>query len=281
MTNEPIDILIPFHPKDSPMLARCIESCRRHIPGVRRIILVSGRWPDLSSGCEVVFYRDDDFFPSGPNRACIYRKLFLRNFHIAWRAGWLFQQFVKLGAPRVIADLSRHYLVVDSDVVFLKDIALFHDGRALLVKEPRGYPPDFAYYKTYEHLFGEPACSNEYSFIANYMVFDAAIVEEMLRVIEQRSGAKWHDAVIRAMDCHGISEFSEFESYGLYLQHHHPDRFRFADVVGLQDFREIPEDFSAYADRADFVTAHEHMRVRGTFRYKVRSFMRYWGLLRE
>ena len=106
----------------------------------------------------------------------------------------------------------------------------------------RGYPPDFPYYKTYERLFGEPACSTDYSFIANYMLFDSVVVEEMLRVIEQRSGRPWYDAVIRAVDAHGISEFSEFESYGLYLQHHYPDRFRFADVVGLQDFREIPED---------------------------------------
>ena len=47
--------------------------------------------------------------------------------HILYRTKWVYQQFLKLYAFKVIPELSDSYVLVDSDTIFLRDIPFDSD----------------------------------------------------------------------------------------------------------------------------------------------------------
>ncbi len=69
-----------------------------------------------------------------------------------------------------------------------------------------------------ERLTGQGK-SVDFSFIAEHMIIDVAIMQELIRRIEQSTvdGDTWYEKIINATDSAEDQAFSEFETYGTYI----------------------------------------------------------------
>ena len=214
-----IDVFIPAHPKDFPVLPNAIRSIGDFITPVPHSITVIARKHSIdldnilkATGSQ--FLQEDEIIPN------------LKRSDIAPivcqgedRSGWYFQQFLKWG----LADLSNqnHYLIVDADILFIRDTPLFAGPKVIHYRTLQHHTP---YFETYEKLFGYRPQPDR-SFIANFMMLNSNIVREITSSIERRTGRVWHDAILKSIVPNILSSFSEYESYGYYVSRFYPDTF--------------------------------------------------------
>jgi hypothetical protein len=95
------------------------------------------------------------------------------------RAGWYFQQFIKLGYA-LRSDSLKYYIAWDSDTVLLRPIAVFEKGKPVFSMVKRVYHE--GYFRTLRALLNIEKKIKP-SFIAEYMVFDKNIVRELFEAI--------------------------------------------------------------------------------------------------
>lgn len=144
------------------------------------------------------------------------------------RAGWYFQQFIKLAWAWKCKD--DFYVVIDSDTIPLNPITFLNEDNIYLLTQKIEYHEP--YFDTINKLFlGKVYRPGNYSFIAENMVFDCRIVREILKEIENNNGIKgdaFYEKIMYAIDDKDVlnSGFSEFETYGCYLSIKHKNKFK-------------------------------------------------------
>lgn len=139
------------------------------------------------------------------------------------RAGWYFQQFLKLGTP-LATDGAPRWVLWDADTVLLRPTAFFdREGRALVARETEHHAP---YFRTLERLrgLGEVA---PFSFIAQHLPVRTDHLRALLERIapgEVVSGG-WVRRILDAVDPGHLTGagFSEYETYGSFVHAEHPD----------------------------------------------------------
>lgn len=133
------------------------------------------------------------------------------------RAGWYFQQFLKMGICRR-PDIGTHYLVWDSDTVLLRPLGFFDAHTRVLVNPKPGLHPP--YFRTLLRLTGIER-QVPYSFISEHLMMSTAQMRALLELIERRHPTleHWTTAVLAAVDDADLpgSGFSEFETYGNFV----------------------------------------------------------------
>jgi hypothetical protein len=182
------------------------------------------------------------------------------------RAPWLYQQLLKLGADRFVPDLTSSYLVVDSDVIFLRPVSFDPDteGRFPYSRALEFHLP---YRDAYERLFRK-APGAGFSLTAHHMLFDRAWLDEMRQQIEELHAKPWHDAFVDAAGTDTHSPISEWNIYGWWVLDHHPEASRhrqlqWSDVRGAPGLLER----AALAAHFDYVAAHAWAREPRPRRY--------------
>lgn len=137
------------------------------------------------------------------------------------RAGWYLQQFLKISVARA---RPRDALVAiwDGDTVPLRAIAFTDARRRIgLYAGTSWHAPYFA---TIESVLGlRPRESR--SFIAQCMALRNAWVHGLVESIEARHARHWIEAVLDALPRRCESEFSEYETLGVFAANHDPDGF--------------------------------------------------------
>ena len=74
---------------------------------------------------------------------------------------------------------------------------LFHNNKCVFYRGDQHHMP---YFKTYEKLFGYLP-EKQPSFIANYMIFNTAIIDEIIARIEKiNTTQKWHEIILNPGD---------------------------------------------------------------------------------
>lgn len=242
-----IDAVIPYHAKDRAILPLCLQGLRANLPVARVLIVCAAAEQAFveALGCEFV---DQDTVIAGLTRAA----------HPGPRYGWYFQQLLKLG----MADLvnTSHYLVVDSDTVFLHSLPLLDAaGRVLLTQASEYHRP---YFDTFERLLGFPA-PREYSFVAHHMIFDRELVRQLRG--ELLGKEPWYAKIMAAVgrDAPDVidSRFSEYETYGHYLKACHPDEFRIRTLKWSNvDFPPTPYRLFRLGQVFDYCSFHRYLR---------------------
>lgn len=113
----PIDVVIPAHEKDIPMLDLCIEGIKKNLVNVGTVYVVSKEgytnnalW--VPESCFPFSIRDVGNELGGDGGIGEHS-----------RRGWYFQQLLKFYAHHVIEGLSEYFLVLDSDTVILRPMA--------------------------------------------------------------------------------------------------------------------------------------------------------------
>jgi hypothetical protein len=243
-----VNAYITLHQKDAAVLPYCVQGLRAR-PEISNITVIAG--PGLAALCrrlDVLFLDEDDVVPGVKHDT-------LGNP----RWGWYFQQILKLGIAWLEQD--EYYLVVDADTVFLHQVRfLSASGLPLYTPASEYHLP---YFTSFERLLGFKP-QREASFIAHHMVFQCDLVKEMCSAFGPNP--LWWRNIVDCMEPKppdfSDSRFSEYETYGHYVQKEHPGlltlrslRWRnVAEMPSKRRLRRLARDY-------DFVSFQEYLRT--------------------
>lgn len=141
------------------------------------------------------------------------------------RAGWYFQQLLKLGALAGLTVPDEGLVLIwDADTIPLKKLKFEQEGRLIYFMGHENHGP---YFETLKKLL-QIDKKVDFSFIAQSFVFKKKWIKEFLSELEQIAGIKWWEAILRAIDLEEISGFSEYETLGNWLMLRHKDQIAFS-----------------------------------------------------
>jgi hypothetical protein len=149
------------------------------------------------------------------------------------RAGWYYQQLLKLGASN-IDSINENYIVIDADTVFLQPIPFVnYEGQFVFLKATEYHA---SYFENYKILLNEEP-NREFSFISQYMVFNKTIVKRMFLDIEKNFNCEnsWNWLIMNKIRGEDASLFSEYETYGHYVKNHFPEKSCFLTLDWLRE----------------------------------------------
>lgn len=139
--------------------------------------------------------------------------------------GWYFQQFLKMAFALSCYCDTDYYLSWDSDTIPLRKIDFFDEsGKPYFIMKTEHHVP---YFVAIERLLGITK-TNSRSYIAENMLFNKAIMIELINRIESNSlleGKIWYEKILYALEPESVSPmgFSEFETYGNYCLKYYSD----------------------------------------------------------
>ncbi len=232
------DVVMPILKRDWPAAERGLEFVLQNLP-LRRLVVLSAPdiLPLLPADGRVAFMDENTLCP-GLTLAAV-KELIYRRIYTDKRAGWYFQQFLKLAYARVCTDEA--YITWDADTIPLRPIPYQNGaGQYLFTIKDEYHPP---YFDTLGALLGLQKQIPE-SFIAENMIFDTALVNEMLGEIEANGalegGAFW-EKILYAVAPGQLagSAFSEFETFGSYVLAKYPGRYALRRLETLRSGKNI------------------------------------------
>ena len=232
----PIDVFIPAVDKDADVLPYTIESIRKNVKHPIQKIYIAAPYSAKKVklvckklGCE--FVDEAKIVPVKPTN--IEYTVDGEN-----RAGWLFQQLLKLNSDKVCT--NDNILVVDADLVFTRPRIFIKGPKTLIAVSDFYHKP---YYVTNQRLLG---ISKRYarSFVAHTMLFNSSVLRELRKDIEGRQGKKWYQAIIDAVDVREGSSFSKYELYGEYfIKSGYPRSIHYWNScdMSIDDYKQLPQ----------------------------------------
>jgi len=131
------------------------------------------------------------------------------------RAGWYFQQFLKLAAYKLVK--TPYYLVWDADSIPLAPIHFFLTDSIVLAQP--GKEHHIPYFNTLARLLQIPKQA-DHSFISEHLMISKDHVERLIHLIAQKSvDNHWVYTILEAVAVEdlALSGFSEYETYGNYM----------------------------------------------------------------
>jgi hypothetical protein len=149
------------------------------------------------------------------------------------RAGWYFQQLLKLGIS-TIDSINENYIVIDADTIFLQNLPFVNSkGQFVFLKATEYHK---SYFDNYRILLGEEP-NREFSFISQYMVFNKNIVKKLFSDIENKFNGEstWNWLIMKKIQGTDASLFSEYETYGHYVKNHYPNQCEFITKEWLRE----------------------------------------------
>ncbi len=211
----PLDLFTPFLDKDAAVFRHTVRKAREHLNHpLGKHYVVGPSSPKTIALCaelECEFVPEEEVLGFGVAKL---EPLFAGSEHK--RAGWVYQQLLKLSADKVAT--SDAILVLDADTVFVSDMTFERDGRYLL-QYSEGFMD--CYDAATMNILGAPTL-NSFSFVCHHMVMRRCLLEALKTHIEQVNGMPWIDAVIRAVDPHSAQPLSEYELYGNFALQERP-----------------------------------------------------------
>lgn len=258
LIDDPIDVVIVTHPKDTETLDYCIDGVRENCRQVRRIIVISSK--SLTDKAE---WFDEKLFPFSKEDVSltIAKGDKKRSQEISRRShgsGWYFQQLLKLYSPFVIPDISSNVLVVDADTIFMNPVEFLNQNYGGCFCFSNGKPQQ-NYLEHAERLVpGYQRIYPEIYSVCHHMLFQRPILKDLFRKVERYHHETFWKAFCSCVDFKKAPGASEYEIYYNYALTH-------TDQVQL---RELKWDNSAHLDEKDsfkkagyhFVSFHTYMK---------------------
>lgn len=217
------DVIVPVAGKDVAFVPRVIKHLRKFLEDVEIIYVITNKnfFRYLSKHINLedrVKLLDENELV--PNLSFATVKNILRDKGTNISVGWFFQQFLKLGFATT-KYANKYYLSWDSDTLLLRQIDFFHNNHPLFTVK---YEHNYNYFVTISRIFGLNK-NNDYSYIAEHMMFNSDIVKEIIsEILSSRvNGNFWFEKIINAGDFSiNPQTFSEFETYGTFVSSKYP-----------------------------------------------------------
>ncbi len=246
-----IDVVIPCHPKDAPMLNAVIDGIRQYGKNIRRIIVVSNK--KITPKAE---WLDEKLYPFtkediarvilGNTQSEIRSRVTQIIKQKPERVSWIYQQLLKFYAPFVIPNILPNVLVHDADTIFLRPVEfLTHDGKILFATRADEYNP--LYFDHAQKLIPDfKRIAQNCSGVAHHMLFCRDIVISLFDEISKMHNVEPWIAFCKCIDASKInhSVMSEYEIYFNYVLWRYPERAQlrelshkdFDDLSKINDF---------------------------------------------
>ncbi|MFZ4100233.1 MAG: DUF6492 family protein [Chlamydiia bacterium] len=252
------DVVIPCTEKDLPVLEHAIDGIRRHVKGVERIFVVSknhltdqAEWvPEVSypftlEQVGIELFQGDE---------AAYRAAVEEGFQ---RTGWYFQQLLKLYWPAAHPEGTEYYLVVDADVVFMRDVSFFYGTTPCYCPGDEYSVP---YFNHMVRLLPGLRRMQRVSGIAHHMLFHRDTLAALFSQVQDRHECPFWKAFLHEVDpedrsCSGASEYEIYFNY-LLLRH---------TGMKIRPLRWINSGRLDHMEmhrrrQFDFVSYHDHMQ---------------------
>jgi len=139
--------------------------------------------------------------------------------------GWYLQQFIKLLA---IQDNTSQDIVLiwDADTAPINQLYFIsEDGRLIYYKSSENHQP---YFETIQKLTGLDK-KVSFSFIAQCFPIKVVWFNSFCSALEKKFQVHWIDAILDHIDFDKPNSFSEYETLGTYISHHHEDQVIYSD----------------------------------------------------
>ena len=233
----PIDLVVPFVEKDLRSLELVIEHVVKNVRNpIEHVILIT---PRNREGTGPRFVRDESTdilnsilarrplveirFDQDVLGTEILQELEERFGRGDRNAGWVTQQLIKFSAA--VASTARASLILDADTLLLSPKTwLTSEGKQLL-QVANEYHKDFMTHVF--HYFQVPK-KLKLSFVTHHQLMQTDVVREMFPH-GARSLLDWWKS---STDSIG-RDLGDYEAYGAFLAHHHPDRVAFGSFANL------------------------------------------------
>lgn len=188
-----------------------------------------GRLSDKGAPLEMV---DEDFLIEGVTLDSL-REYFVRRRQDPARAGWYFQQFLKMSMC-LVPDVAEHYLIWDGDTIMLRPLSFFDPAGKTLVNPTSRY--NQPYFDLIERLLGFHRLV-DFSFISEHLMIKKVYMQELIGEIQKKdSMVHWTKVILDKVGDDHLSRmgFSEFETYGNYVHLNHLDSYRIRRLNSLR-----------------------------------------------
>jgi len=237
------DIVIPLAYKDLDTFKYSIEYNKKNIIGYRNIYIVTPD-PSLVSipGCISL---PETIFP--------FKKEDISAITGGLRVGWYFQQFIKLYVGKYIFGILPKYLVVDSDVFFLKPTTFLNEGGLPMYCIGKEYHAPYFDHMKQLHPSFHRAIENV-SGIVHHMMFDTVMIDQLFKLVEDYHNTtepfwKLFMKYVVPSEYKG-SGGSEYEIYFNYMVLYH-----FSEIV-VRDLNWSNQSSLNNSDDKDYVAIH-------------------------
>jgi hypothetical protein len=166
----------------------------------------------------VVLIDEDELIP-GVNYKSL--RLYLQKNRPQFPTGWYYQQFLKMGFSdsRYAKD---YYLIWDADTLPLSKLEFVNEGQ-LLFTQKKEYHKE--YFDTIETIF-HIRKNSDFSFIAEHMLIKTTIMKEIINKLSESEERCWPFSLINHIQPQAYLGFSEFETYGTYVNHYYPGLYK-------------------------------------------------------
>ena len=240
-----IDVVIPYHYKDSTVLEKAIISAKKNVIGCRRIYIIGNKTPEFDYNKYDVQYIPEETFPfkmSDVNK----------NIKSLYQ-GWYLQQMLKLCAFLCIPTLSENYLILDSDTIILKKIGFIDkNGRILYGTGTEWYMP---YFHHMERVHPDFKKYTRPSGISHHMMFNQTILREIKNKVEILHSKPFWDVFFSEVNDPQDHGCSEYELYFNYIHRFYPEKFK------IRALKWTDSDYKSFGklvslEKYDFVSYH-------------------------
>ena len=201
------------------------------------------------------------------------------------RAGWYFQQFLKLSVSK-LHFISNLYLVWDADAVALNPINFFTQNNKIYFEKNKEFHEP--YFEIIEKILDLKKQVN-FSFIAEHLVFNKKLVITILNKISKKE--TWWLDILDNITSENLSKsgFSEYELYGNYVSKFHKNEIEFRHLnktrKGIKYLGEKPSIrglklFSSAFDYMSFERWHKEYKPL-PLRYMIVFFVILFGWVKK
>ncbi len=221
------NIIIPAIFRDFSFLRKTIRYIRKYLTPEKIYIIIDIRFMQFLSKeiteddkCIIL---DENCLVEGLSLDIIQDRFKELNRTLS-RAGWYFQQFLKMAFALSEYCDTNYYLSWDSDTIPLRKINFFDEkGIPYFTMKTEHHDP---YFVAIERLL-RITKTNSRSYIAENMMFNKSIMIDLINTIQSNShltGKTWFEKIIYALEPESVSPmgFSEFETYGNYCMTYYP-----------------------------------------------------------
>jgi len=200
------DIVIPLGPNEFYIFNENIKTIKANIIGYRNIYIITANIDIIIDDCIII---DENIFPFKMSDIALYIKKITRN-------GWYLQQLLKLYAGFYIPNISENYLVIDSDLNFLKPINFFDNDKPIYTISSEYHIHYFTHMNKLHESFIK---KHNKSGISHHMIFNINYIKEIFDLVETTHNIPfWKIFLSMVNENDSDSGASEYELYFNYIQ---------------------------------------------------------------
>lgn len=193
------DIVITSCDKDKIVLQYCIESIQKYVKNYRRLIVVSEK-PLIDK--ENIEWFDEAKYPF--TKKTMYEEMYnIIPDNLRRRKLSFINQLLKLYAHYIIPNLKENILIIDSDVIFIKETSFFDIKNNNLIPKygnnymyPNGWSFYFNHFKKLHPSFNNFNKSG----ICHHIIYNKYVIEELFNKVEKYHSKIFWKIYLNLMD---------------------------------------------------------------------------------